>query len=390
MAKGVMSRSLFTAEVSRSRAESAKRGESSATERAEKQVMKTGKLNPLVDPAGFGVIRRSLIRFDEQSDGTWKVAVGTPIPIEERLDTTGSMGHNVDIALEVLPLAFDLCASVLPGYDPQMAIGIFGDVQDHFSDGSPAPVICRPQFEMDAPKIVEQLQLQVPMRDGGDRAEDPQLGLFGATYLTAAYINRIGLCGYDFTASDAPARDRLDESQLIRVYGPEVFAKVVENGYRFKKNDLPSTKEMVREFLTRSHAFFLQVGEAPDTTRFWTNVFGEDRIVVLPNTKLMPQVMAAIIGLTEGSLDLQTVQEFLQKNNVSKENAKLILRSVANIPIGAQAALSNFAKKPKKGDIFANKTDVWPIGASEDDKGHTHKPGKAKPSKKEKPNMWQL
>src|SRR3989339_35621 len=352
------------------------------TRKAEQEVRQTGKLNPLVDPMGFGVIRRSLPRLEQQKSGLWRLTVGTPMPIETRVDTTGSMGGNVDVAFRVLPRMYELCSEVLPGYDLQIATGIFGDVQDRF-------VLCRPQFEMTAEKIVEQLTLMVPERDGGDATEDPHYGLFGAAYLTAAHINRVGLMGYDFTVSDAPARDRLDERQLKRIFGDDVFAKVAENGHKLDINDLPSTKEVVQSLLKgnklftvrdgrksqksiqrtvcgRAHAFFLQVGGARETTKFWINVFGQDRVVVLPSTELLPQVQATIIGLTEGALALDQVNGFLEKNNVSAHDAEAILRSVANIPIGAQAALPNFSKRPQKGDLFREKTDVWPVDQNAD------------------------
>src|SRR3989338_6005270 len=334
--------------------------EGPVTLRAEQVAHKTGKLNPLVDPAGYGVIRRSLPRLEKRADGLWVLTVGTPIPKEVRVDTTGSMGNNVDIAFRVLPRDYELCSGVLPGYDLQSAIGIFGDVGDRF-------VLCRPQFEMVAEKIVEQLTLMVPERAGGDAPEDPHYGLFGAAFLTALYFVRIDLKGYDFTVSDAPGRDWLDESQLRRIFGPEVFEKVAENGHKVDSRDLPSTMEVVQDLLKRAHAFFLQVGDAPSTTRFWTGVFGAERVVVLPSTELLPQVQAAIIGLTEGTLDLSSVEEFLQENNVERDDAKRIVRSVANIPIGAQAALPNFGKRPQKGDLFREKTDVWPIDPSEVD-----------------------
>jgi hypothetical protein len=76
-------------------------------------------------------------------------------------------------------------------------------------------------------------------------------------------------------------------------------------------------------------------------------------------------VQAAIIGLTEGTLDLKQVPEFLQKANVNKDVARSITRSVANIPIGEQAALPNFSKRPQKGDLFREKTDLWPIDPDE-------------------------
>lgn len=330
------------------------------TRMAEQQVRETGKLNPLVDPSGFGVIRRSLPRLEKKGK-YWELTVGTPMPIETRVDTTGSMGGNVDVAFRVLPKAFELFGSVLPGYDVQVATGIFGDVCDRV-------VLCRPQFEMEAEKIVEQLTLMAPQRAGGDTPEDPHYGLFGAAYLTCRHINALGLMGYDFTVSDAPARDRLDERQLRRIYGAEVFEKVQEwagGVIPFTAKDLPDTKQVVKDLLLFAHAFFLQVGDDSETTKFWTKVFGPNRVVILPSTEVLPHVQATIIGLTEGTLELEGVKKFLTKNNVSEADATKILRSVANIPIGAQAALQNFSKRPQKGDLFLEKTSAWPIDSSE-------------------------
>lgn len=328
------------------------------TARAEQKARETGKLNPLVDPAGYGVIRRASPRFEQQPNGLWLMTVGTPMPIETRVDTTGSMGGNVDVALRVLPKSYELCSGVLPGYDLQIATGIFGDVSDRF-------VLCRPQFEMEAEKIVEQLTLMVPERAGGDAPEDPHYGLFGGAYLTAAYVVKIGLKGYDFTVSDAPARNRLDERELRRIFGEEVFKKTAENGHQIDSNELPSTAEVVQDLLKITHTFFLQVGNESSTTGFWTQIFGHERVVVLPSTELLPQVQAVIIGLTEGTLSLDEAPSFLEKNNVNSADARRIVRSVANIPIGAQAALPNFAKRPQAGDLFREKTDPWPIDPSE-------------------------
>jgi hypothetical protein len=350
--KGVFTREAFT----KASEEHVPKG-GPATGRAEQEAHATGKLNPLVDPQGFGVIRRSLPRFVQNESGLWELTNGVPMPMETRVDTTGSMGDNVDIAIRVLPHAFEHCSSVLPGYDLQVATGIFGDVQDNF-------VLCRPQFEMEAEKIVPQLTLMVPERDGGDSDEDPHYGLFGGAYLTATYIEKIGLKGYDFTASDARARDRLDESQLRRIFGEEVFAKVAENGHKLNRNDLPNTVEVVQDLLKRAHAFFLQVGSNSSTSQFWHKVFGPKRIITLPDTELMPQVQATIIGLTEGTLELKKVPEFLKHANVSERWAQEIARSVANIPIGAQVALPNFSKRPKIGDLYKEKTDIWPVDPS--------------------------
>lgn len=353
--KGVLTRETHTAAAAKFDL-----GDSSepVTKKAEQQARDTGKLNPLVDPSGFGTIRRSLPRLEKikrgKNKGLWELLVGPPMAIETRVDTTSSMGDNVDIAFRVLPTLWESCGVVLPGYDPQYATGCFNDISDRW-------ILCRPQFEMEAEKIVEQMSLMVPVRGGGDSPEDPHYGLFGGAFLTAAHIVKLGLKTYDFTVSDAPARDRLDERQLIRVYGDDVFDKVAENGHQVDRNDLPSTKEVVDELLLRSHAFFLQVGHSSETTRFWGRVFPKDRCIVIPGTEVLPQVQAAIIGLTQGTLDLGNTEQFLRDRQVSASMATQILRAVAGIPIGAQAALPNFAKLPKKGDLFAQKTDLWPV-----------------------------
>ena len=322
-----------------------------ATKKAEQEAKKTGKLNPLVDPAGYGAIRRSLPRFVQTESGLYLLSNGTPMSIEDRLDTTGSMGGNVDVALRVLPDTYELLKEVLPNYDIQLAIGIFGDVSDDF-------VLCRPQFEMTADKIVKQLTLMVPERDGGDFEEDPHYGLFGGAYLTSAYINKIGLKGYDFTISDAPARELLEERQLRRIFGDDVFKKVEENGYQIKDIDQIRTKDVVQDLLKITHAFFIQINNNRETTSFWTEMYGAERIIKLPDISLLPVVQAIVVGLTEGIISLSDLRNLKWAR---KYDIDIISRAVANVPLREQAKLPNFKKIPKQGDLFKEKTDLWPI-----------------------------
>lgn len=350
--------------------------EGPVTREAEQKAKNTGELHPLVDPKGYGIIRRSLIRFNPTPDNRWVVAVGLPMPITIWLDTTSSMGDNVDIAYDALEDIYDLDCRVLGDYDIQISIGIFGDVGDPF-------VICRPQYEMTAAKIVEQLTLLVPAREGGDIPEDMAYGLFGSAYLRWAYINSIGLKGYNFLISDAEGRDLLDVRQLYRVYGDDVFEKTTENGFQLNPNDLPTITDVVNDLLKRDHAFYLQVGDRSAASSFWTRVYGKERVIRLPRTSLLPQVKAVVTGLTEGSLELANVVDFLRENNIDQIDANSIHRSVAGIPLKAQMALPNFGKGPKKGDIFLNKTDQWPIDSKEIGEKATSADGKTKDD-----NIW--
>ncbi len=333
------------------------------TRAAEREFRDTGRLDPLVDPAGFGLIRRSLMRFEQRPDGLYVVTVGTPIPVETRLDTTGSMGGFVDIAMRKLEKLYLLTQGMLPGRDLQIATGIFGDCIDPV-------VLCRPQFEMEPEKIVYQLTLMTPQwGGGGNGGEDPHYGIFGGAYLVDSYANRIGLKGYDFTVTDEPARYRLDVRQLIRIYGTDVFDKVAENGHEIDQSHLPSTEEVVQALLKRAHGFALVIDPGSyysrGTTQFWQDVYGPERVITLPDVDYLPHTQAIIVGLTEGTLNLEEVETFLMNNGVDAKSAKVLMRSVVNIPIGAQAALPNFYRQPVAGDVFATKTDLWPLSPDE-------------------------
>jgi hypothetical protein len=391
MGRQTLSSEAYTRVASRAAAEG------SASFAGEQRMKRGEKLHDLVDPAGFYVIRRSKSWY-EPSGKQFKLIRGVAMLEETRSDTTSSMGNNVDIIMRVLPITHALLQTgadaVLGRYDVQMINGVFNDVEDRY-------VLCRSQAEIDE-RIAEQLTLMVPERAGGDIPEDPQYGLFGAAFLTSTYINRYGLKYYDFTISDAPGRDRIDPHTVIRVFGKEVYDKIDENRKEVDPDnefgmmlpsvsptDLPSTKEVVDQLKKRAHAFFLQVGASPSTGMFWRRIYGNENVVQIPSAEYVPFVKAAIIGLTEGTLNLQSVGDFLADNMAKaiksgtvhkqhgssiKAEADLIVRSVSGIPIGAQAALPNFHKIPLKGSVFANRGDLWPISA--DDAPAAQKPTK--------------
>lgn len=334
----------------------------STTYRGEQRHREGKGLHELVDPKGYGVIRRSLTWLEPVPTGKFILLQGVAMLEETRLDTTGSMGNNVKVAMKVLPKTYKLLATgpgaVLGRYDTQLITAIFGDVVDNY-------VLCRSQAEKDE-RIAEQMTLMVPEGLGGDSDEDPQYGIFGAAYLTQANINAYGLKSYDFTITDARGRNILNAETIKRVFGDEVFDKVKENGFQINQSDLPSTKQVVQDLLKRAHAFLLLVGDSSGVRDFWENLYGHERVVSISNAGLLPEIKAAIIGLTEGTLTLQNLNKFLMAEaKLSRSDAEDIRRAVAGIPIGAQAILPNFDKIPLKGMEFAKKGDLWPIGYNE-------------------------
>lgn len=349
----------------------------SATHAGEQRHREGKGLHELVDPKGFGVVRRSLTWL-EPKGAHFELLRGVAMLEETRLDSTGSMGNNVQIAMDVLPKTYDLLAkgenAVLKRYDTQMITAIFGDVVDNY-------VLCRSQAEMDV-RIAEQMTLMVPEGHGGDPTEDPQYGIFGAAYLTSTSIGKYGLKHYDFTITDATARHAVSLETLKRVFGESVIEKVNENGTKMDAKKLPELKQIVIDLLKISHAFVLVVGD--EAVSFWQKVYGAERVVVIPEVRLLPEVKAAIIGLTEGTLTLGTVEQFLIKDaHLSAAQAKEIKRAVAGIPIGAQTLCENFDKIPLKGSTFATKEDIWPMSPISEENPSEKSEGKKK-------KMWDI
>lgn len=335
--------------------ESDGRASRTVAERAAQQARSTKKLDPSVDPA-TEPIHRSLVRFNPYGE-QFRVTVGLPVPIESTCDVTGSMGDNVQIMLGVLPQTYGLISKVLPGCDPQLSLGIFGDTVDEY-------IMSRPQFEMTAEKIVEYCSHLFSSGSGGDAPEDPQYAAYAAAYLTDAYINRIGLKGYHFLITDAPMHGSLYASDLKRVFGNKVFDYVRDNGFE-EISKIHSTSDMTRVFNDlnkRFHAFLLMVDNEPMSC--WRDVYDESHIIRIDSTKYLPQVEAAIIGLTEATLEPADLKDFLKDAQVPASAAEKLVRQLLHVKYGAQRELEEASglKIPKKGDIFNSKTDLQPCG----------------------------
>ena len=388
-------RTFSSASFARTRASVAREG-GSATRRGEQRIREGLGLHKLVDPRGYGGIRRS-ISWLEPKGKQFVLLRGPAMLLETRFDTTGSMGDNVQKAFDSLPRLHHLLKEVehcpLKRYDLHLMTSIFGDVVDRY-------VLLRTQAEMDV-QAMEQLRLMVPEGDRGYDDEDPAYGIFAGAYLTRADIVKLGLKSYDFTVTDARGRGSIDDRErddghrstadhnLIRIFGDDVYKWTKENDNPVDKGQLPTTKKMVAEVLKIAHGFVIQVGDKQGVTKFWTDLYGKERVVIIPGTELLPETEAAIIGLTEGVLDLQNLGTFLREDaELSDTSAKAIERAVVNIPLRAQAKLPNFNKIPKAGDLFAKKGDLWPIGSDMAPKTNTSSAPPAKKPGGKKDEVW--
>ncbi len=323
-----------------------------ATYEGEDRARQGKTLDPLVDPSKYDVIRLANNLLVPEGD-EFVLKFGVAMPVETDLDTTGSMGGNVDIAFRVLPKVQNLLVqgpkAVLKRYHTQIATGIIQDRVDRY------PYL-RSQFEPDN-EVERQMGLLVPERGGEDNTEDYQLGLFAAALLTSASITSYGLKGYHFIVGDEIGRDEFDVRVLEQVFGPDVLKKAFGSK---TPQTLPSTAEVAKKALENWHIFYLQVGNRPRIAYWWTKLIGQKRVILLPRTEDIAEVQACVIGLTEGVLDTQSAVEFLKESGVADNEASRIVNAVAGIPIGLQATYPNFGRIPSAGSRFKTREDIWP------------------------------
>ena len=346
------------------------RAECDVSRNAKYEASSSKKLHNSVNPAVM-VIRRSLPRFAQLEDGTFRMTVGMPIDVEDTCDTTGSMGDNVQRRMESLPLTYEAMSEVLPGCDPQLALGIFGDRHDSGGNRDQFP-LQRPQFEMTADKIVDYVANLVPEGRGGDSPEDPQYAVFAAAYLTDTYTNKCGLKGYHFLISDAPFHHVLDPSAIEELFGNNVWNELAENGHpEIKRNSLPTFEELFKALHRRTHAFLISVGRDSEYMGDFNEYYDVNHRIRITDTSCLPVIEAAVVGLTEGTLQPLDIKKFLEKHQVSSHNICDALPGLKKVPFRAQRVLEQESKVltgplPKKGDIFADKNDINPIRRAED------------------------
>ena len=229
-----------------------------ATYEGERRAQEGKGLDRLVDPKSFDGGRESNNLLLPQADGKFLLQFGTAMPVKSDLDTTGSMGNNVDIAFRVLP----------------KKLGLFvqgpNAVLKRYHDQFPYQVT---QFEPDN-EIDRQMGLLVPNRAGGDSTEDYQLALYYTGYRTKTAISKYGLRGYNFIAGDQIGRDILGRTVTRRVLGGQVE---LPKGFE--------TVQLGKKLLENWHAFYLQVFDTDYVTSWWRQVLGQDRVVILPRTE---------------------------------------------------------------------------------------------------------
>lgn len=314
------------------------------------------KINPAIKP-----MRRAEIHLEPHRQ-QWGVAVGCPLDIEICYDSTASMGEYPSNMWNFDRYYLNGWSqkTIWPGYAPLFCLDSFGDCGDQI-------VLRRTQFTNSARELRFYADKIMPKQRGGldNAGEDPQYAMFARAYLTDTYANRIGLKGYHFIVTDEPCHNQLRRQEIMRIFGDDIF----ENELREMRDHIPSMKEMVRELKRKTHQFVLVLRSYryPDTLEQWRRLCGGQSVIVIDDLTDVNSVIVAIIGLTEGTLDVAGLRGSLNGLLWGVKGKIDLAKQLTKIDIGAQARLRHMLPRPmpKAGDIFARKDDLWPIRPEE-------------------------
>jgi hypothetical protein len=217
------------------------------------------------------------------------------LPIGVLLDVTGSMADLPKRIQAKIPQLMGLL--IRKGYvaDPQV---LFAAVGDAFSDKAPLQV---GQFEsgLEMEDDLGNMWLEGG-GGGGTNHESYQLGLhfFAKHTVTDAWEKR-GKQGYLFVIGDEKPYEQMTTAEAESVFGDRIEAHL-------------STRAIVEQVRERYHVFFIIPAGASHTNeawlrKTWEDLLGPQNVLTLDNADNVAELVAATIGVCEGTTDIDAV-----------------------------------------------------------------------------------
>jgi len=315
---------------------------------------KTGHLDPLVNIHGQLRVSHNSMKKDGEK---CILTNGIALPIWSGFDGTGSMGENAARAHAALGEINAMLDGIRGRYNPQLATSVIQDVDDEH------PVFQMSQFETDD-RIAEQIRLLIPDHNGGDAPEDYQLGLAYLMMATHTDISDFyGLKGYGMVVGDQIGREK-------------VSVESVNHHLGHKLQSAMSTKSVGHQLLPKWHIFYVHVGsgdggERDFATKWWDEILGKGRTVVVPDPNLLAEVQAGLIYVCEtAEPTADGLTAFLTAEGSNKKITAKVAKEIwdwivdGGVEFGAQTKLPGYGDIPLPGSVFAHYRHQWPEGHS--------------------------
>jgi hypothetical protein len=264
------------------------------------------KAHPSLDPKG--------LKKRESRDNTEHPESNAVIVL---FDVTGSMGGIPRTLQKKLPQLLGILLRKNYLTDPQI---LFGAVGDATCDAVPLQI---GQFESDNRMDQNLENLVLEGGGGGQRTESYELGLyFAARHTDIDCWNKRRKKGYLFLIGDEMAYSRVNSHEV---------AEILDDGL---EQHIPIEK-IVREASEMYHVFYIlprgaSYGGDKQILGFWRGLLGE-QVLELEDAGAVSELIAATIGLIEGSVDLGKAMADLKEEGASDKAIVGVKNTLATI-----------------------------------------------------------
>lgn len=306
-----MGSGTWSASAYRSRA-SARRSTGTDAFEYSRSAMRSGvlKVHPTLDPYGL-TYRES--RDSAEHPNSNAIMIG--------LDETGSMTRVIREIHSDLPQLLELLLGHKYIPDPQIMFTAFGDVK---SDQVPLQI---GQFESDN-RMDENLENMVLEGNGGPGyMESYELLLYVAARHTRIDCwDKRQRKGYLILIGDEMAYPAVSRQEVNTVIGSGA------------QSDIP-LQQIIAEVRERYHLYFIiptgaAAGQNPKIKEFWETHVGPQSVILLDDPSDVSETIALTIGLTEGSITVQTGIDHLRALGSSDRTLDTVGKALAHLPAG--------------------------------------------------------
>jgi hypothetical protein len=245
-------------------------------------------------------------------------------------DVTGSM-HTVPVLLQKkLPKLMGTLGR--KNYLPHPQV-LFGAVGDYYNDKGPVQI---GQYESGIEMDDDLGRFWLEGGGGGTGEESYELALyFFARHTSIDCFEKRGRKGYLFIVGDEKPYPRVDRQAVKRIFGDDI------------QEDIP-IEQIIAECREKYHVFFLlpkgtsHWNSTPTHAR-WIQLLGEDYFRLLEDPDTVCETISVIIGMTEGTVNLDQAKEHLREAGTSEA----ALNHVTN----AVQSLARQGKAPSEGNV---------------------------------------
>jgi hypothetical protein len=254
------------------------------------------------------------------------------------LDVTGTMEAVVKQIHASLPQLMGLLTRKAYLADPQLCFCAVGDA---VTDQAPLQV---GQFESGAEMEGDLSKIWIEGQGGGQAMESYELGAyFGVHHTVLDCVENRGKLGYAFFIGDERPWPKVHAEHIRKWFGVG------------EAQDIPTT-QIFKELQELYHVYFILPLGSSNGDRYkreWQDIIGAENVLVLSDPNACAELIAAQIGMCEGTVDMAGIRRDL--TDLGSSNALVrSVESAVNTSATGRAALAQtdaFSGSSKTGNV---------------------------------------